>query len=332
MFKEVAEQYSVRLPSHITGDTRGAVNKTFFLGREYVLTIFQNRKPDEVIAISEIVRRDSSGLLPKIVGSNKGPISFVSGKPAILWHRINGRHYVGVDHSRKRPIPSIVHAEIARSYWALHSSLAKSQHIGKCLGEMSYVDVMRSAQETYKPNVLPQLLQKDFVADYLETTHLPLKYKALVHSDMERHNLLHGKSGNIAGIVDVDSILTGDLLFEYAHLMMNQVFTDPSYKASDADLYINALIDAKMIDNEDVSLLPSMVRLFAAEDILYYHQNDRSQKTNLSLLVKIYEQGLVRASDFFSARSQSGPYRPEVKRKTSNTYIAEKVTERLDCK
>jgi hypothetical protein len=126
---------------------------------------------------------------------------------------------------------------------------------------------------------------------------------------MERHNLLHDDAGKVVGVVDMDAIMGGDILFEYGHLMMNFTFTDTAYKDSHADHYIEALKNAEVVAAEDISLLPSIIRAFAAEDLLYYLQNDSLRRTDLCQLAEIYQLGVQRSTDYFANLSLAAPIR-----------------------
>jgi nicotinic acid mononucleotide adenylyltransferase len=308
--EELSNRYMLTFPSIINSDQRGSINQTWFIGTDFVLTIFQNRTYAEVEAVSKIVERDTSGLLPKAINGNTGPVCVIHGKPAILWHHIHGLHLVEQDHSQKIAVPEAAHSDIAESFWKIHAALNGSFDLIPDLGVMDYQAIMKETQAKVGIAQLPEYLRRDFVLGYLQTSELPLKYPALVHTDMERHNLLHDRQGKVLGVVDVDAIMGGDILYEYAHLMMNFVFTDPAYKTSCVDAYLEELNSAGMVKAEDISLLPAMIRLFAAEDLLYYHQHDQTAKTDLSRLAAIYETAIERADSYFVNLNLAGPDKP----------------------
>jgi Ser/Thr protein kinase RdoA (MazF antagonist) len=318
LFERLSELYDLALPDAIQGDQRGAVNQTLFVGDDFVLTIFRNRTFEQVELIGAITQQDDSNLLPQPIQSKNGLVSEIDGKPAILWKRIHGSHYVGTDHSDKLPLSDIGHQEVASAFWRLHSSLSKHSNEADRLGVMDYGSFMIEAQDKVKIAALPDFMHRGFVLDYLASEPLPQKYPALVHTDMERHNILHDTSGHVTGIVDVDAIMSGDLLFEYAHVMMNYLFTDPDYAPSKADWYIEAMMDAGRIQSKDFILLPKVIRSFAAEDLFYYLHNDVSRKTDLERLSQIYEVGVQRMDSYFADLRLS--HRPAVRRSAPTSF------------
>jgi hypothetical protein len=278
-------------------DERGKINETWFIDNEHVLTIFCKRDFSQIQKIAYLSINSGHGLFPKAVEGNNGHVSILNDKPCILWNRIHGKHFVGLDESKKAAIPFPAHKNIAESFWKVHKGLASYKSLGESLGSINYAENMNTTQQEINFTNLPDYLQRDFIDEYLHAASLPLKYPALIHSDMERHNLLHRSNGEVAGVVDLDSILMGDLFFEYAHFMMNFVLTDPSCEPRLIKIYIAALIDSKMIAPDDLALLPLLVRLFAAEDLIFYHKNPRP--INLSLLSNLYQTAIEKIEQYF---------------------------------
>lgn len=308
---QIFDLYDVSQTSDLYRDHRGMINETWFVGEDAVLTIFQNRSFEEVKLISEIVQNDQSDLLPKIIIGKNGPVGVLLDRPVIMWKRIPGKHYVGIDHSQKEAIPEAAHASIAKAFWCLHGYLAKHLNDGAILGQITYLpsDTDQGADIDFYD--LPGFLQKEYVADYFKTNSLPLKYLTLVHRDIERQNILHDSCGVVKGVVDADALMIGDLLFEYGHCMMNFLFSDPLYKSSCADVYMSELKKSGLIRPEDLKLLPQLIRFFAAKDLVDYHRLDHPPKTDLFRLSAIYDIGLKRMDDYFSSQPLIAAVRPQ---------------------
>lgn len=129
-------------------------------------------------------------------------------------------------------------------------------------------------------------------------------YRDLIHDDMERQNIL-SINDNITGLVDLDSIRTGDILYEFGHFIFNFVLCDPDANLSTIDLYINELIKAGIIDPKDIPSLYNCIFQFVISDILDFQRLTLNQTLNqhkqidLELLVKQYDKALTLAADFF---------------------------------
>ena len=298
--EELLDAYDLDPAVEIRQDRRGMINETWFVGENCVLTIFRLRPEPQVHIIVDLVQRDPTELFPHVVNARCGPTARIDGKPAVMWRRIKGKHYVGRDHGDKEPITEMGHISIAESFWKLHSYLNENATFGPRLGQMVYAGRTPNAPADLALRDLPVFLHKPYIAEYLETVELPLKYPTLLHRDFERQNLLHLKSGKVSGIVDVDSLMEGDLLFEYGHAMMNFVFSDPAYTTRYADHYIDAMLQHGLIHQEDIALMPRLIRSFAAKDLVDYHRYDENPpKTDLARLSVIYETALNRMQSFF---------------------------------
>jgi hypothetical protein len=190
--------------------------------------------------------------------------------------RIKGNHFVGRDHGDKEPIPEAGHISIAEAFWELHAYLNENASQTPRLGRMVYAGRTPKEPADLAFGDLPDCLRKAYIAEYLETIKLPLKYPTLLHKDFERQNLLHLNSGIVSGIVDADSLMEGDLLFEYGHVMMNFVFSDPAYTPRYAKHYINAMLRHELVKRDDIALMPSLIRSFAAKDLVDYYRSDEN--------------------------------------------------------
>ena len=305
----LTESYNLSAGFAARQDSRGMMNETWFVGDKGVLTIFKNRTPAQVSLIADIVLQDQSGLMPEIIKAKAGPVSLIGGSPAILWKRFDGNHFVRRDHSDKMAIPETGHASIADAFWKLHASLNQYPDVGEQLGRVNYLPSPESGEPVIAYSELPGFLQTGLIGDYLKGDALPLKYPALVHHDMERQNFLHDDTGKVTGIVDADSFKKGDLLFEYTRCMMNFMFSDPEYKPEYADHYMRALAKSGMVDPEDISLIPKLVRAFIAKDLLDYCRYDHPPKTNLSRLTAIYDNCLKHVDSYFETFSLSAVMR-----------------------
>lgn len=303
--QELCEKYGLQDDIKIKPDNRGMINSTFFIGEERVLTIFLNRSGNQVDLIAEIVRNDKSGLMPPIIESSFGPVIVIDNSPAIMWQRIDGKHFVRRDHSDKVAIPEEGHISIAQSFWSLHATLGRhTDQIGTKLGQVHYLPASESEYPAIEFSELPDFLQTGLIIEYLQAETLPLKYPSLVHHDMERQNFLHDEKGIVTGIVDADSFKRGDVLFEYCRCMMNFMFSDPDYKPAYADHYMRALIESSVINAEDVKVIPELIRAFVAKDLLdYCRYESNPPKTNLSQLTAIYDKCLVHVEAYFSSLS-----------------------------
>jgi len=305
------EHYGIVPDSTLRQDQRGMMNDTWFVAGDFVMTVFRSRPPLSVALVAAVVQNDESGLWPQIVVGKDGPVSMIGGKAAVMWQRLSGNHYVGRDHSNKIPIPASGQASIADSFWQLHASLDKSRKVGPWLGQMNYIAPGALGQPDISFAELPVCLHKGYIADYLKTTTLPLHYPALVHRDFERQNVLNAPDGKVVGVVDSDALMMGDLLFEYAHCMMNFVFSDPQYRPAHADSYLKALEKAGIVSDKDKELLPVLIRAFAAKDLVDYYRYDHPPKTDLSRLTAIYDMSLERVDSYFSGLSLSAAVRPQ---------------------
>lgn len=304
LYQQLTDIYGMPVGLKIQPDRRGMMNKTYYVGNDSVLTIFNNRSLTQVALIAEIVQNDQSTLLPPIINANGGPVAILNGQPAILWARLGGVHYVEQDHSNKIPIPEKGHASIASSFWKLHKYLGQYQHVGGHLGRVNYLPSFESGEPEIEFTELPMFLQTGLVVEYLQADQLPLKYPALVHHDMERQNFLHGANGTVVGIVDADSFKQGDVLFEYCRCMMNFMFSDPKYTTAYADLYMSALINSGIVDAKDIEHIPTLIRAFVAKDLLDYCRYESTPpKTNLSRLADIYDKCLNHVDNYFTGLS-----------------------------
>ena len=309
--EQLARNYEIPATAYLRQDQRGMMNDTWFVAGDFVMTVFRSRPVAEVALICSVVQNDNSGLLPRIILGKDGPVSMIDNKPAVMWQRFSGNHYVGRDHSNKTPIPEAGHASIADAFWRLHSSLSHQKKVGEWLGQMNYIAPGALNQPDIPFAELPTCLQKDYIAEYMQTPSLPLRYPAFVHRDFERQNVLNAPDGKVTGVVDTDALMMGDLLFEYVHVMMNFVFTDPQYQPSYANHYMKALTKAGMVDREDIALMPVLLRAFAAKDLVDYYRYDHPPKTDLSRLSEMYDMSLKRAENYFSSLSLPAAARPQ---------------------
>ncbi len=313
--EELLKAYDLDTAVEIRQDRRGMINETFFVEDDRVLTVFRHRPEAQVRTIVDLVQRDPTGLFPRVINGRIGPVAAVGGKPAVMWWRIKGKHFVGRDHGDKEPIPEAGHISIAESFWELHAYLNESSGQAARLGRMVYAGRTRTEPADLALSELPACLHKPYIAEYLETVELPLKYPTLLHRDFERQNLLHLNSGMVSGVVDADSLMEGDLLFEYGHVMMNFVFSDPAYTPRDAEHYVDAMLRHGLVDQKDIALLPRLIRSFAAKDLVDYHRYDEiPPKTDLARLSSIYDMALNRMESFFKDLSLPNTYRPHNKR------------------
>lgn len=111
--------------------------------------------------------------------------------------------------------------------------------------------------------------------------------------------------------------MQGDLLFEYGHVMMNFLFTDPAYTPRKAEHYMKALYQSEMIDPIDIGNLPKLIEAFSAKDLVDYHRyDDNPPKTDLANLSRLYDIALGRMEDFFSSMPLLKTAQPQTKKKS----------------
>lgn len=308
--KTLFEDYGLLPDIKLRQDHRGMMNDTWFVADDYVMTIFRKRPTSEVELLIGVVNKDKSGLLPKIVSNNKGSLSIIESKAAVLWERFPGSHYVGHDHSQKGAIPEEGHISIADAFWRLHASLSEHSHVAELLGQRIYTVPGAFDHHGVVFEDLPDCLKKPFIEEYLQTSSLPMRYPAFIHHDYERQNVLHASDGKVTGVVDADALMKGDLLFEYVHCMMNFMFSDPQYQPRYADYYMDALAKSGMVRNDEITLMPEMLRAYVAKDLIAYHVYDHPPKTDLSRLAEIYDISLKHADSYFSSLLVPAPRRP----------------------
>lgn len=122
------------------------------------------------------------------------------------------------------------------------------------------------------------------------------------NDDLERQNILC--TGNkITGIVDLDSIHSGDILYEFGHFLFNNVFCDPEVDTETTILYLSKLISSGIINPGDIPLLYGYIYQFAISDIIDFQdllETTQQEIIDIELLISQYEEALSFASHFFN--------------------------------
>ena len=286
-------------------NTRGLVNKTYEIDNQFFLTAYQKRSREELEAVAQIANgMDSS--IPTVRpqrGRDGYSMDTVEGH-ALLAPRLPGQHYVGRLHTDKYPIPEALHLELATFFWKLQGGLSAAPENLK--------DQLRSPSRATigkMPEQLPDIAKP--LERFGPSQGIPeYRYPDLVHGDLERQNILSGDN-TVTGVVDLDSIRAGDILYEYGHFLFNNVCCDPQADNSTAQVYIDTLRDSGRIDPRDIPSLYGHIYHFAVSDIVDFkdltdnYKGDPKDIIDLELLVTQYEQALQFASDFFRPQSKS---------------------------
>src|SRR5688572_14853470 len=148
-------------------DTLGIVNQTYFLGNAGVLTVYRNRTAEQVAEIARAACQSAGAPFPYPIPTCDGQYSCnIEGRPAILWNRIAGRHYVTHDHSQKEALPTKGHENIVTAFWKIHDSLRTVDHSEASFRTADYMTGQNEYQDV-RVEDLPHYLQIDLVRDAL---------------------------------------------------------------------------------------------------------------------------------------------------------------------
>ena len=297
--QRISNFYEVNLPDPWRINPRGLVNVGYVIGANFFLALHVGRPQDQIEACAEVAN-DMEASIP-IVRPVKGQTGYTLQTTAgatLLTPRLPGKHYVGIAHTQKEPIPYDLHATLATFFWQFQDELSATSKELK--NRLKVHGVMRI--EDWKERI-PEIA--DPLKKYAPEEFPPFKYFDLVHDDLERQNIL-SVGNKITGVVDLDSIRMGDVLYEYGHFLFNNVLCDPNVNSSILSIYIAELCNARRIKPEDRSLLYSHIYQYAISDIIDFQDLKPSltlpqhRMIDMDLLVQQYERALSVASDFFN--------------------------------
>lgn len=298
--QRISNFYGVCLPDSWKRNSRGLVNVSYEIGNTFFLAFHRRKTQDQVEACAEVAT-DLQASIP-ITRPVKGKTGYTLQTAVgitLLTPRLPGRHYVGIAHTQKSPIPLDLHTSLAAFFWQAQEGLSAVPEALKA--RLAVPGVMNIEDWAERIPVVATPLLK-----YAPAGEIPaFKYPDLIHDDLERQNIL--STGNlITGVVDLDSIRTGDVLYEYGHFLFNNVLCDPNVNTSVLAIYIDEFLKAGRINPRDLSALCSHIYQFAISDVIVF--NDLSSNPispqhriiDMDLLVQQYERALSVASNFFN--------------------------------
>ena len=112
--------YGLRPVSNIIQNMRGLINITLMIGDHYVLTAFRQKGQEEVRNLVDLLNSMPEVPLPNPVEGREGYILILNNLPIVITERIEGKHYIGLDHARKEPMPKKAHHNAAKIFWEIH--------------------------------------------------------------------------------------------------------------------------------------------------------------------------------------------------------------------
>ncbi len=280
---------------------RGLVNLSFELDDRFFLTFHSRRTQDQLEAIGEIANNIGQDVpIARPVLGQEGYSLLVNNNFVMLTPRLPGDHYVGIAHTEKYPIPLNYHQSLASFFWQVQTRLSATNSDLKARLEFPSVTNIGDI-----PDLLPDVVQP--LLKYSPEKDQPaFSYPDLIHDDLERQNILN-VGNKVTGLTDLDSLRTGDVLYEFGHFMFNFVFCDPDAKPSTAAKYIDKLIIAGTINPRDISSLYDHIYQFTISDVIEFHNLHKkpTQKQHrlidMDLLIHQYDKALSFASSFFRA-------------------------------
>lgn len=297
--QSICDYYEIDPVNKWSQNNQGLVNITYELDDEYFLTIHAQKIREQVEAIGIIANEmeNSIPITKPAKGKNGYSLKLNDGY-TLLNPRLQGMHYVGIAHTNKYPIPLELHRSFAKFFWELQVKLsAVSQEIKKVLEASSVMNTGTFPPQI--PNMAHPLMKYS-----KGENNADFKYKDLIHDDMERQNIL-SIDNEITGLVDLDSLRSGDILYEFGHFLFNFVLCDPDADLTIIELYINEVIKAGIIKPKDLPSLYRCIFQFAISDIFEFERLSLNQTLkqhkdiNLKLLVKQYDVALSLAAEFF---------------------------------
>ncbi|MDO8610901.1 MAG: aminoglycoside phosphotransferase family protein [bacterium] len=300
--QRISTFYALSLSDQWKRNSRGLVNVNYEIGNAFFLALHGRKTQDQLEACAEIA--NNMQIFIPVARPVKGKcqtgytLQTDTKKHTLLTPRLLGKHYVDIAHTQKEPIPLDLHKSLATFYWQFQDELSTTSKELK--DRLKAPGVMRI--EDWKDRI-PEIAAP--LKKYSPEEFPPFKYFDLVHDDLERQNIL-SVGNKVTGIVDLDSIRMGDVLYEYGHFLFNNVLCDPSVDSSILSIYITELCNARRIKPEDRSSLYNHIYQYAISDIIDFNDLKSNltlpqhKMIDMDLLVQQYERALSVASDFFN--------------------------------
>lgn len=292
--KELAEIFNLVPTAQIIQTTRGLVNVTLKYGA-YFITIFGKKHQPELEAIAQILHGIDSIPIVKPLRGKNGYVYRFGDKSSLVSKKLPGVHYVGESHEDKKALPIKAHKSVAKAFWDLHSHLPEKLSVSN---NFTAITSLASVKNYTFSNKDTNELWTRLMAKASECDHHELDKPQVVHADMERQNVLFCNS-RVSGIVDLDAIREGDLLFEFSHFLFNFICCDPLATKEKMDLYIDAAIEAGSIDEKDLVKIHSYICKFCIADILSFIEVTQQRKTNIAALIKQYSNAINFSNRYF---------------------------------
>lgn len=290
--EECAEYYGITTVENIIQNTRGLVNVTLEYGN-FFITIFGKKQAAELEAIAEMLNGIEVPITKPLRGDN-GYVFQFGDLPCLATRRIKGSHYVDVKHEKKHPLPKNAHREIARVFWNLHKQLPRAMASASKRGMAIDRDGCRDVLQRKGIKEAWQKLKEhtDGCQQYDQY------YPHIVHSDMERQNVLF-LNNKVSGIVDIDAIREGDILFEFSHFLFNFVCCDPCASAETMDFYLEEAIKAGVITESDLVKIHFFICEFSVNDILSFLEVEEHRPIDISALINHYVSAVNFSKKYF---------------------------------
>ena len=295
----VSEFYALGSVEEWAPNQRGLINVGYEIPEHFFLTVYSGRTADELEAVARVANGMPEAVpIARPIPGRHGYAAELTAGYALLTPHLPGEHYVGIQHTQKHPIPDHMHRVFAGFFWDVQEGLSAAPEQFKAILK----EPSRSNKSTFPEEIPPVALALERFApeDGLDAP----AYPDLIHDDMERQNILCGPD-EITGLVDLDSIHQGDVLYEYSHFLFNVGFCDPWADFHTVSVYLDKMHDAGVIAEEDVPAIYGQMYRFAMADIaefqnLIEHSSvDSSRLVDLEVLAHQYERALRLANRYF---------------------------------
>lgn len=297
--EHVCDFYEIDTVQHWEMNYRGLVNKVCEIDDKFFMTSYKEKTLDQVETIAQIANQIEESIpMAKPLKGKEGYSFAINKLPILLSPKLPGEHAVGIAHTEKYPISINFHRKLAKFFWQLQKNFSTTApDLKKILSSESVSNV----------SSIPLNPSEDFSHLYEYSTGIldpEYRYPDLIHDDMERQNILSIKD-NITGLVDLDSIRMGDVLYEFGHFLFNFVLCDTNADMSTIDIYINEMIVAGIINPKDIPHLYNHIFYFIISDIIEFKDLSKTatdpqhKMIDMELLIRQYESALSKANTFF---------------------------------
>ena len=248
------------------GASDGIENSNYFLQAEqsqWILTLFEDLKPEELPFFIDLMQWLFAQNLPvahPLQDRDGQTLHSLSGKPALLFPRLPGKHVTAVS--------DIECAAIGRCLGKLHH---KSRHYPTCRDNARGTPWMEQAQQrlfglmTNEDAVL--LAEQIANAHYLRQLDLP---RGIIHGDLFRDNALFTQntdsSNQLSGIIDFYNACSDLLLFDLA-ITVNDWCSTPADNGLNPALtlsLVNAYTAERPLETDESTHWQAILQLAAA--------------------------------------------------------------------